>query len=256
MIEIIKLRLQGLWNSEYPWVISLLITILEKFDAAAIRLGLSYERLAAFRPQLEQIIVQERADKESAELSELDQRRDTLYNVIYSVAKAFQRAPEGELSNHAHRVVTAFKKHGLNIATTNYTAETKRMNDLIADVSAQCEVMESLRNLSLLSLFDQMSNVNKKFEELFIKRNFKRGEAERIDIRTIRLECDKAVTKLWSAIEFNMTEYGVAEYEKLVKTINEMNSYYKKQLAARATRRKAKQAVETEEPIAPYTVAQ
>jgi hypothetical protein len=49
-----------------------------------------------------------------------------------------------------------------------------------------------------------------------------------------------------------VVQYGEEKYATLVNTINALNAYYKQQLAARATRRKAKQAVETEEPIAPY----
>ena len=44
----------------------------------SIHLGVSFDRLAAFRTALSKIDVQERTDSESAALSELDQQRDTL----------------------------------------------------------------------------------------------------------------------------------------------------------------------------------
>ena len=251
-MTIIKYRYSGLRNSEYPLVVFHLLDIVERHDPYAIHLGFAFERLSAFRPQLESIGLQERADLESAQLSELDQRRDTLFNVIYSAAKAFQRAPDGEVSNHAHRIVTTFKKHGMNIPVTNYTAETKRLYDLIEDVAAQPELKASLEALALLSLFEQMSDLNKEFDALFMERKYRRGESERIDTRTVRLECDKAIAFLWSTIELCIVQYGEEKYATLVNTLNELNSYYKRQLAARATRRKAKQAVEKEEPIKPF----
>ena len=252
MTRIVKFRFQGLWNSEYPLVVFRLLETVERHNPHAIHLGFAYDRLTAFRPQLESITVQERAEKESARLSELDQQRDTLFNVIYSAAKAFQRAPMGEVSDHAHRVVTTFKKHGKNIPASNYTAETKRLFDLAADVEAQPDVKASLEALSLWSLFGQMNDMNREFEALFMEQKFRRGEETRVDTRTVRLECDKAITFLWNAIEMSVAQHGAEQYETLINTINALNSYYKMKLTARATRRKAKQAVEKEEPIEPF----
>jgi len=254
MASIIKVRFQGLWNSEYPLVVNRLIEIVERHNPHAIGLGVSFDRLAAFRTPLSRIEVQERADRESAQLSELDQQRDTLYNAIYQAAKAFQRVPIAEVSNHAHRIVTLFKKHGASMSAANYTAQTKRLYDMLADATAQPEIMASLEALSLKPLFEQMCEVNREFDALFMERKHRQGEAERVDTRAIRNECDKAITLLWSAIEFNIAERGADDYVALVNAINVLNSYYKQQLAARATRRKARQAVAQEAAIVPYVM--
>jgi len=119
-ISIIKVRFQGLWNSEYPLVVNRLIDIVERYNPHSIHLGVSFDRLAAFRT------------------------------------------------------------------------------------------------------------------------------------RTIRTECDKAITLLWNAIDHCIAERGPEQYASLVNGVNRLNAYYKQQLAARATRRKAKQAVEKEKEIAPY----
>ena len=251
MTRIIKYRVQGLWNSEYPLVINRIIDIVGAHRPHEIYLGQSYNRLAAFRTELAKIEVQERADRESALLSELDQRRDTLFNVIHTTAKTLQRTPIAEISNHAHRLVTLFKKHGSDMPTTNYTAQTKRMYDMAADFTAQPDVMASLEALSLRPLFEQMVEINRAFDEKFMQRNQRQAATERVDARNIRLECDKALTLLWNAIEFCMMEYGEENYLPMVHTINRLNAYYKQQLAARAARRKAKQEVEKEEPIKP-----
>jgi hypothetical protein len=253
MVNIIKFRYSGLWNSEYPLVVNRLIDIVERHSPHTIRLGVSFDRLAAFRTPLSKIELQERADRDSALLSELDQKRDTFYNVIYAVAKAFQRTPIDEVSNHAHRIVTLYKKHGTAMASANYTAQTKRLYDMTADVAAQPEVMSSLEKLALKPLFEQMEKDNQEFDALFMRRNYRQAETERIDVRAIRNECDKAISLLWNAIEHNIAEQGEKDYIPLVNGINTLNAYYKQQLAARAARRKAKQAVEKEEAIVPYT---
>ena len=252
MNSIIKIRFQGLWNSEYPLVVTRLIDIVERHNPHAIHLGVSFDRLATFRGQLAKIEVQERADRDSAQLSELDQQRDTLFNVIYTVAKAYQRTPIAEVSNHAHRIVTLYKKHGITMASANYTAQTKRLYDLVADFRANPDAMASLDALSLAPLFERMYEINCDFDALFMARKQRQAETERVDTQAIRTECDKAITLLWNAIDFCIAERGAADYTPLVNAINRLNAYYKQQLTARATRRKARQQVETETPIAPY----
>jgi hypothetical protein len=226
-----------------------LIDIVEAHNPQALRLQRSFGRLAEYRPLLAKIEVQEKADRDSVLLSELDQQRDTLFNVIHGVTKTFRRTPMAEPSEHAARILTVLKKHGADIPAANYTAATKRLYDLVADIHARPDVMESLQALSLRPLFERMSEVNSEFDRLFMQRHERQSGTERIDIRAIRLECDQAVAALWNAIEFCMDEYGETEYLPLVKALNTANAYYKQQLAARATRRKNGKEVNTEEPI-------
>ena len=249
MTSIIKFRFPGLWNSEYPVVVNRLIDITGAHDPQALRLQRSFDRLAEFRPLLAKIEAQERTDRDSAQLSEDDQQRDTLYNVIRTVAKTFQRTPIATVSEHAARIMTALKKHGNDVPAANYTAETKRLYDVTNDFTAQPDVMASLEALALLPLFERMSELNAEFDRLFMQRNRRQAETEKVDIRAIRVECDKAIGNLWNAIEFCISEYGETEYLPLVNAINTLNAYYKQQLAARSTRRKAKKEVSAEKPI-------
>ena len=248
---IVKFETSGLWNSEYPLVVNRIIDIAESHKPHTIHLGLSFDRLSAFRPQLAKIEAQERADKDSALLSELDQQRDTLYNVIYAVTKAFQSTPLADVSQHATQVMNVLKKHGSNIAVANYTAETKRLYDLIDDINSQPEVLMSLSALSLHPLVERLNGRNREFDRLFMLRNQRQSETERVDIRTIRNECDKALAMFWSGLEFCCHEYGKEAYMPMLNEINNLNAYYKQQLAARATRRKVKHDIHKEEPIQP-----
>ena len=255
MLKIIKVRYQGLWNSEYPIVVNRLIDIVGAHNPQSLHLQTSFDRLSAFQPLLQKIEVQERADRDSASLSELDQQRDTLFNVIRGVAKTHQRTPiDTTISLHASRIIAVLKKHGTDIPTTNYTAETKRLYDLIADISAQPEVMASISALALQPHFELMIELNTEFDRLFMQRNQRQSEMERVDVRAIRNECDKAITLLWGAIEFCLVEYGEDNYIAMINAINKLNGYYKQQLAARAARRKAKADVSKEEAIVPIEI--
>ncbi len=250
-VKLVKYKLGGLWNSEYPLVVKRLIAIVAKFIPEALRLQRAFNTLDAYSPQLDKIEKQELADADSARLSELDQQRDTLFSVILNVSTHFKRTPIENVSKAAQTVLSLLKTHGHDIPAANYTAETKRLYDLCASFRRQPEAIEALASLSLLLLFEEMETANAGFDTLFMSRHENQADAQRIDVRAIRLECDKAVTSLWSAIEFCMEEYGEGEYIDLVNAINKFNAYYKQQLAARATRRKAKKNVAGEKPIEP-----
>ncbi len=249
--KIIKYNFRGLWNSEYPLVVKRLIAIVAKYNPGLLRLQRAYNALDVFSPQLDKIEKQELADADSTRMSELDQRRDTLFNVILNVAKHFKRTPIEGVSKAAQAVLDLLKKHGHDIPAANYTAETKRLYDMCANFRRQPEAMEALASLSLLPLFEELETANAAFDTLFMDRHENQAGAERIDVRAIRMECDKAVSSLWGAIEFCMEEYGEGEYIDLVNAINKFNAYYKQQLTARATRRKAKADVAKDKPITP-----
>jgi hypothetical protein len=111
--------------------------------------------------------------------------------------------------------------------------------------------MQSFEELSLMPLFVRMEEVNVEFDRLFMQRNQRQAETERVDVRAIRLECDKAITLLWKIIEFCCNEYSEENYLLLIAAINNLNTYYKQQLTARAARRKANKNVSDEKPIEP-----
>jgi hypothetical protein len=251
MEKLLTFDLSRLWNSEYPLVVNRIIDIVLEHKPAELHLQRSFDRLAAFRPQLELITVQERSDIESAQLSELDHQRDTHYSILCAVTKAFRRSPNGWINERATRVHTVLEKHGGNIAGANNTAETQRLYNLEKDIAAQPTAVEGLGAMALTLTFEQMNAANKQFDTLFMSRNRRQAGEARIEIRPIRLECDQAVASLFNAIEYCMAEYADTSYTPLVNSLNNLSAYYRQQLAARATRRLEKKDTGKEPPITP-----
>jgi hypothetical protein len=146
------------------------------------------------------------------------------------------------------------KKHiGDSVTPANYTAETKRLYDFTADVRSKPEVLAALRGLAQLDSFERMAELNIEFDRTFMLRNRHQAETERIDVCSIRHECDKAITAVWHFIDFYCRQYGEELYRPLLARINNLNSYYKQQLAARSSRRRNRQNPATEKPIVPPT---
>jgi hypothetical protein len=250
-MNIIRIHFPEFRNDEYPLVVSRFIDVVEKHNPAALRIGRSFERLTAFRPQLAKIEVQERADRDSALLLELDRERNTLLKGIRAVAKAFLGMTVEALSAPAAKLLEVLDRHGSDIAQDNYTAKTKRIDDLSADASGMPDAAEILGAISLKPAFERLNEVNRKFDRVFMHRTGRRAETERVDIRAIRRECDKAIVKLWDAVEYNIDEYGEEDYRLPVAAVNALSAYYRQQLAIRATRRKNGKDAGKEEPVKP-----
>jgi hypothetical protein len=223
----------------------------EAHDPHNLHFGQSFERLVAFRPQLVKMETQERLDPNIVILSKLDQQRKSLFKIIHAIAKLFQQTPIDEISNQALCIITVITKYKKDIISVSHTDKTKHFYNLIADFKAQPEVMKSLKALSLTPLFVQMEKVNTEFERLFMQRSQHQKKNGKIEIRAVRLECDKAITLLWNAIEFCCNEYGEQDYLSLITDINDLNMYYKQQLTARIAKRKINKNGSDEIPIKP-----
>lgn len=247
----IRFRLSGLRNSEFIMVIRRLLIILGKYSLEQLRLMPSFLRLDAFRPLLDKMALLARNDELDEVVGETDRERDTLVSVIYATAKAARRSPNPRTSKHGEAIVNLFKKHGTDIAADNYAAETKRIDDLIADAERTPAVMEALHARALMEDFEQLKDANVRFEAAFMERNKYASTLETIDTKAIRNQCTKAVNSLWNAIDHYVEDYGPEDYEELVRENNQLTSYYKRQLKARQTRRLAKQDVSKEPPITP-----
>ena len=142
-----------------------------------------------------------------------------------------------------------FDTHGRDIPMANYNAETKRINDLLADYDAKAEVKTAAAALNLAILFEQLRTVNTQFADLFLQRTEEVAAIEKADTRAIRTETDKALNALFNAIEFCSSEYDELDYTSLANEVNDLVAYYKTQLRARITRRNAGKDVSTEKPI-------
>ena len=79
-----------------------------------------------------------------------------------------------------------------------------------------------------------------------MQRTKENAQIEKIDSKKIRLEADKVIRRFFQYLELYQEEYEDVNYLPLVTEINELMSYYKAQLAARATRRKTKKENEVD----------
>ena len=250
-MKITRLKLKSLWNSEYTIFINQIIAIVTKYQPATLHLAKAFGELTAFLPELAKIKVQDLRNALSTLLSNLDKERDILYNTIVAQLKTLKKVNLPAISPHVLVLRQFIDIHGDDIADAPYNAETKRLNDMLADYNAKTDVKLAAEALNLNILFDQIGLVNATFSENFMQRTEEESAEEKVDTRAIRADIDKVLIEFYGTFEAYSREYDDLDYATPANELNNLINYYKTQLKARATRRKSGKNVSEEPPIKP-----
>jgi len=248
--KIARVSLREFWNSEYTLFVNQLVIIFMKYPVEVLHLAKAFGRVTAMLPQLAKIKAQELSNAISNQLRDLDNERDALIKAIVGQVKNMGKLSMASIAPHVVVLNRFLDIHGRDIDTANYSSETTRTNNLLADYDAKPDVQAAAVALNLKMLFDQLRVVNTQFATQFLQRTSEDAAVEVVDTQAIRSETDKALTGFFDAFEFCSSEYDELDYATPANEMNDLTNYYKAQLKARITRRNSGKDVSTETPIA------
>ena len=250
-VKISRLALKSLRNSEYTMFIRQLVAILLKYNLDALQLRKSFDRLVALTPELDKIVAQDLSSAYSNKIRDLDAQRDNLFAVIVSMVKNLEKSGIATLAPHVELLKRLLDKHGRDIAEASYSAETKRLNDFLVEISTNANLMAAITATNLALFIDQLRTVNTEFASKFMTRVEESSTSEVINAHIIRRVSDKTLTSFFDAIEFCSSEYEDLDYVTPANELNELITYYKTMLKARESRRMAGKDTSVEAPIEP-----
>ncbi|MBV5280992.1 MAG: hypothetical protein JZU53_01020 [Paludibacter sp.] len=250
-VRISRLAFKSLRNSEYTMFISQLVAIFLKYDADALQLRKSFDRVVALTPELDKIRAQDLSSAYSNMIRDLDVQRDNLFSTFVSMVKTLEKSGIKSLAPHVEILKRLLDKHGRDIAEAGYSAETKRLNDFLVDISTNANVMAAITATNLALFIDQLRTVNTEFASKFMVRVEESSMSEIINTHTIRRVSDKTLVSFFDAIEFCSSEYEELDYVTPAKELNELITYYKTMLKGRESRRIAGKDISVEAPIDP-----
>jgi len=248
-VTIFRVQLSHLWNSEYCMFVSQLVAVFLKFGAEGLHLKKAFDRVLALMPDIAKIKAQELGNVISNQLTDLNTERRTLIVSIADQVKTFGKLSLPTMAAHVVVLNRFLDKHGRDIGTKNYNANTDDFNKLLADYDATSEVKAAATALQQVLLFDHLREINTQFASLYMQRDDENSSVEKVDTEAIRAEMDKELTAFYNAFEFCSTEYDELDYQTPADKMNETILHYKTQLKARTTRRHQGQEVHTEDPI-------
>ena len=250
-VKISRLALKSLRNSEYTMFISQLVAILLKYNLDALQLRKSFDRLVALTPELDKIVAQDLSSAYSNKIRDLDAQRDNLFAIIVSMVKNLEKSGIATLAPHVELLKRLLDKHGRDIAEAGYSAETKRLNDFLVEISTNANLMAAITATNLALFIDQLRTVNTEFASKFMVRIEESSSSEVVNAYNIRLVSDKTLISFFRAIEFCSSEYEDLDYVTPANELNELITYYKTMLKARESRRMAGKDTSVEAPIEP-----
>ena len=223
--------------SEYPLFIKQTIEIGGKYDVDALHLKKSFIRLKDCQPAVEKIRVQESKSEHSKSLQELDDERDAILRAIINQVANYNAITIANIKSNTEILNRFLDKHGRDMATDTYNAETKRIDDFIYDYENNATFKDAVEALNMTFLFDQLKLINFEFEKTFMLRTEESSTIEKVETIKIRTETDKALTIFYNGIEFLSTEYEDLDYTALANELNDLLMHYRTLLKARNTRR-------------------
>ena len=248
-VTIIRLPLKQLWNSEYCLFVSQSVAIFLRYQPEVLHLKKAFDRLQALMPELAKIKAMELSNAISIQLADLNNERKTIIKSIMDNVKNYGKMTLPELAPRVALLNRFLDKHGRDLGESNYSSNTERFDDFMADFDSNSEIQNAVSAMQLSILFDQLRTVNTQFATLFMQRSDENSDVETVDNRAIRTEIDKALIAFFDAFEVFSTEYEELDYQTPANKINELITGYKTQLKARTTRRHEGKEVHTEKPI-------
>jgi len=222
-----------------------------KYNLDALQLRKSFDRLVALTPELDKIVAQDLSSAYSNKIRDLDAQRDNLFAVIVSMVKNLEKSGIATLAPHVELLKRLLDKHGRDIAEAGYSAETKRLNDFLVEISTNANLMAAITATNLALFIDQLRTVNTEFASKFMVRIEESSSSEVVNAYNIRLVSDKTLISFFRAIEFCSSEYEDLDYVTPANELNELITYYKTMLKARESRRMAGKDTSVEAPIEP-----
>ncbi len=226
-----------LWNSEYSLFIERILDIVSKHNPQELALDRAYERVNALRPELEKIKVQVKTSGITNAITEADELRDRITRVFFNLVQSFNQLKINPYTENAKILHLCLSKYTKDIIKENYTSQTEKTKQLIAEMEASNDIKKALSNLHLTDLLSRLKKANEDFETLFRTRTSEIANMPEIDTKTVRQQIDKEVNKLFVAIDFCSNEYEDKNYTPLINELSELLNYHKSQIKARKNKK-------------------
>jgi hypothetical protein len=249
-LKIERFRFDGLKNMEFTLMAPHAIKIAEKYPCINL-LEKRFNAVKSFLPELDKIEAQERKWHNAHLLNEAESNRDGFVNALIRCEHTYARVVIKGYEEASEKLTALFDKHKRDIATDSNIAETQRIYNLVEDVERTPGMLDVLATFSLIPIYNSLKENNIRFDELWQQRNSELSEIDRVDSKTIRLHCSKALHELYNGIEYQAAENDDAAWGALIRELSQMNGYYKQRLKARITHRKNKGKKEDEPLITP-----
>jgi hypothetical protein len=228
-IELYKLR-----NGEYVQFTSDVLKIVELNNPTSLQVNEKFDAMSALKTELEALFKKSTENPITAEIENLDKRRDNAVSGILGMINSYGFHYDGAVSGQAKVVQDYLKLYTDNIAQENYNAETATINNIVNDFENKPELLAALTELHLIEWKEELKEANTKFNDRYIARTQELATATPDTLKSKRLVANTAYYELRDRIDAFAVINPSALYTKTINEIDALITQYNTLLAGRA----------------------
>ncbi|MCY1636318.1 DUF6261 family protein [Marinifilum sp. D737] len=215
-----------------------ILKILGANDPEALKVKSQYDDLNALVAILASYYKPELGSEITAELQELDEKRDSALRGIELQVKSYTFHYNDSIRLAANLLSKFFEHYGAAISRLNYQAETSTINSLIEKLESEQKYADAVTALKLIDWKTELKSINTKFNQRYLARieeNADNPETTAMELRAGIAASYRSLTNYLQAYATLSTE---GEYDKVVKLINELVDEYNKLIKSRTNSEK------------------
>jgi len=225
-------------------LLQLVVKFTGKYIASTTTLQPIYDRLMAYRNQMEQAMYKEKGSAYTEQLQRLDEQQDHGFLCLrYHVVAGLYNISDTSVGGKAKKIEDIIRRHGWSLFSFGYQKQLAVSRSLIAELKKP-ENDTLISDLELNDVFDAWSNAVNQFEQLFTQK----VEASSTAPTKVASELGKEVVDMLEKLLpgwYYQAEFGSdANYKELVDQIMEGAGDIETQARARETRRKNQKEAE------------
>lgn len=233
MINAIKIA--GLRNGELTQFLDDILALVRQNDPALLNVQDQYDALRALFLNIEELFKTPTGHIISAELEDLDSRRDNAFNGISSIITGHAYSTNATMKSNAALLANHLSIFGTGVAQDNYQSETATIRNILSDWDTKPSLTAAIAELGLKSWAEELADANNSFSQKYLVRASEMGTASTDSIRTLRLQAHEAYYQLRDHLNAHFTIHNGADpYGKTVSFINGLVDNYNSLLSRRS----------------------
>jgi len=230
-IDLTKLR-----NAEYVQMMKDYTAIVERNDPDALNIRIKLVALQEKIGEMDALFKKMIANKNTAVLLELDQKRDDCITGLFFVTQGYEYHYDDGVRAAAQSLNANIRLYGSGIARQSYQAETAALTSIITDWENNPELADAVKTIRLEDWILEMKNLNTQFNGVYLNRTQEYGDATPETLFNKRLETNAVFYGLRDridALHLLVEAPAISPYTTVISQLNALTDQYNIMLSNR-----------------------
>lgn len=203
-----------------------LVSITDSFDMKLLRLEDVVDKLRQNTIALKELYVIPRKNGNTEKLEQLDVKRDLAMQGVQGVAEVYLKHYDDTFVNAAKNILIAIYKYDKRIDRLSYLLESENIRNLITEFETISSLKDAIAKLHLNDWVAELKTANNNFTAIFLTRNDELSEQPDQNLSSLRTPAIENFKNLEELLFAYNKITPKADYEKLIKKLDELKQKY------------------------------